>query len=127
MEKGETTSILARPQHTKPAKYSAIAVRTDREVFLEGILGGWDYGRLVGLSVGRRFQSTEFSIGRVYLLNPQPSQLRGRHQFLLSAGIVKRFKNYSIGLRCKHVSNGHREPTNKGVDFWAFGISSHFP
>lgn len=132
LEKGERHIFFARPDNFSQAFYSAIAIRSDGDLFVEGIQGGWhgkEYARFTGMGIGGKSKNkwfVEYVISVVYLTESTLTDQGGDYQALLTAGIGYKVNNFSLVLRFRHFSNGNTQDDNYGRDFWAIGPNVKF-
>lgn len=132
IEKGQSTVWFADPKYYTPASYGAVAVRSEGNLFIEAIQGGWsgvNNSRFIGLSIGGRSKDkffAEWAVGRVHLLKPETTQLDGPEQFLLTLGIGGKFDNLFITARLRHFSNGNVKGSNHGFEVLAGSIGIEF-
>lgn len=122
IEQGRATTWFADPRYYSPARYGAIALRSNGPRFVEVIQGGWsgeNSSRFVGLSFGSRSQGkffAEWSLGGALLLKPETTQLDGSKQFLISVGIGARWDNLFTTVRLRHFSNANTQGKNHGFE-----------
>ncbi len=132
IEQGKSTVWLANPNYYTEARYGALALRTEGSVYLEAIQGGWrgeNNSRFAGGSLGFKSSGKYFveaSIGGVRLIKPQTSQLDGKYQFLVSAGLGFMMDDLIIYGKLRHFSNGNTLGRNRGFDVKLLGIGVRF-
>ena len=122
IEQGRATTWFADTRYYTPARYGAVALRSNGPQFVEVIQGGWsgeNNSRFVGLSLGSRSQGkffAEWSLGGVFLLKPETTQLDGSKQLLISVGVGARWDNLFTTVRLRHFSNGNTQGDNHGFE-----------
>jgi hypothetical protein len=132
IEQGESTVWFANPNYYTEAKYGALALRTEGQLYLEAIQGGWrgeNSSRFAGGSLGVKSSGKYFaeaSLGVVRLIKPKTSQLSGRYQFLVSAGIGLIADNLIFYGKLRHFSNGGTVNNNIGFDVALIGVGVVF-
>ena len=122
LEQGKSTVWFSGSNAYTSAAYSAIAIRSEGNQFVEVIQGGWsgvNNSRFAGLSLGVRSKGkyyAELGLGGAYLIHPHTTQLDGKKQFLISVGIGGRFDNLFFTLRLRHFSNAETQGKNHGFE-----------